>query len=381
MGKLNILSRERSLVVYDLDGLAARLEESFPLAAPLPRFLFARNDWLEGAALKALVLNNSIRLAFNVVLADLSRDLHEIPDSVRPVREQGIGLKSRTIHDMRCYLTRLYIGADDGVFDWDVDWQDGELASAPRTRLDARCYSLGTGYGVVTASCGKEGLFSAFGEYEHHRHVNERSLRRTAARSVRSGWIGRNLLNYGDNASASLYEAKREPRKSPTPPGVRAAEQEAEDTVVTALKETRIRLSQLLWSEDTLPLGLDDVQYAFNSPQVVFVRTYDGMFHSWRWQPPTKKREGRFVYRKNLEPSAERVLRASVSGAGVVVETDERVRLFSSGKWITLYDGPVISVRTFLSSRRFKNLIAITAEEGVWLVSVVDFGSEASAGH
>ena len=60
------------------------------------------------------------------------------------------------------------------------------------------------------------------------------------------------------------------------------------------------------------------------------------------------------------------------SGAGVIVETDFSCHLFSEGSFIPLLDGEALNVRTFTSSKRYRNLMAATVEDGVYLIAIVD---------
>jgi len=56
---------------------------------------------------------------------------------------------------------------------------------------------------------------------------------------------------------------------------------------------------------------------------------------------------------------------------GWVIETDFRAYLWSGGQLVELLDREPMSVRTFEGSKRYRQLIALTVEDGLHLVSVI----------
>jgi hypothetical protein len=61
-----------------------------------------------------------------------------------------------------------------------------------------------------------------------------------------------------------------------------------------------------------------------------------------------------------------------MASGSVIIEADDRVFHLSDNAWHTLLQGEAISVRSFPRSKRFQNIVSITCEEGIHLISAVD---------
>jgi hypothetical protein len=88
----------------------------------------------------------------------------------------------------------------------------------------------------------------------------------------------------------------------------------------------------------------------------------------WHEDRPTEKR----VIVTEYPGVNGRVVSVHGSGTGVVVETDFACHLFVKGGLLPLLEREALSVRTFNSSKRYRNLVAATVEDGVYLVAMVD---------
>lgn len=71
-------------------------------------------------------------------------------------------------------------------------------------------------------------------------------------------------------------------------------------------------------------------------------------------------------------PGVGRILDAKPSALGLVVETMNSVQLFTDDAWLPLLDSPALSVRTFPRSRRYRNLVSVVTEEGLFLIGLFD---------
>jgi hypothetical protein len=75
--------------------------------------------------------------AFTNSVETLSHSLDDAKPFFQESAEYEMKLSSRVVLDMRYY--RLHLGADDGLYDIDVNWHNATLSPTPRKRLDARC--------------------------------------------------------------------------------------------------------------------------------------------------------------------------------------------------------------------------------------------------
>jgi hypothetical protein len=58
------------------------------------------------------------------------------------------------------------------------------------------------------------------------------------------------------------------------------------------------------------------------------------------------------------------------TGVGLILETDDQVLLFANGEFYSVVNSEVLSVRTFIKSRRYKNVVAIAREDGVLITGL-----------
>jgi hypothetical protein len=365
MGWLNCISCDRTLRMYNVERLAERLAEGrLPNVAA---YFFARNDWLRTDQFKALMRDEKVRVAFFRSMdafapsARISVEANTI-DGSRP-----LDMPADLILDLLFYNSRLYLGTEIGMFDADIDWDIGEINSPFRKRHDGKCLTLSGGLGTINASCGSEGLFSAIDDFGTHLPA-KRPLSRTANQSVRSGWLGYLLANYPTNSSVSLFHTSRE-----FAPHVVDFEGRGRGTqIVTGISDTPNEVEEIVRSTlASRGISRDQIQYSFNSSSLIFYHTFESEFLSFHVRE--KGSDLSVTFRRTQKARGSRVLSAqSLAGDSLVIETDDRVFLFSRNHWYTLLPAAALSVRTFPRSKRFQNLICITTEEGIYLLCAID---------
>ena len=128
---------------------------------------------------------------------------------------------------------------------------------------------------------------------------------------------------------------------------------------------------------DQYNVQIESIQFTYNSNSVIFIHTFDGNFYSLGIKTP---KEGRpqLTFRRTYKGSGTRIVSAHSTSVGLVVETDHRVLLFAHHDWFPIHESEAISVRTFPRSRRYRNTIVITTEEGILIAGLFDeaFASE-----
>ena len=92
-----------------------------------------------------------------------------------------------------------------------------------------------------------------------------------------------------------------------------------------------------------------------------------------------KKEEGEpaeIRYTRSHPIKRAEILDMRSSRSGIVVETETAILLFHEGEWHSVHQGEVLTVRTFSRSKRYKNLIVVTTEEGITLSSPAVFETD-----
>jgi len=359
MGYLFALTENKTLRTLSLERMAKHLEAQFPSTGTLPELMFSRNDWLTSSQFKALMKNREVATAFLSILDRFSSDPVELAPSLLDSPELPLDISATVFLDMLLYNRRLYLSTENGLYhiDFDIEPEGPEMTGRAQRRLDARCLSASAKFGTIAASCGDDGLFTILNDFEW---LGSQSItKKLAEKSLRSSWFHYDLMNYSSNASPLLLLSQHERRPSL---GV-----EREKMFISDIGDRQVDFTRLLEND----IQLDDVQYVFNSSNTIFVNTIHGQFFSIGIST-TDQMDPRIRYSRAYSGTRSRMLSASPTRVGLLVETDDEVLLFAGGEWLVIVDSAVLSVRTFMRSKRYQNMSALTLEDGILITSFFD---------
>ena len=365
MGYLLAFTADRQLRIVELEPLTHALHERYPMWRGLLTFAFARNDWLVTSQFHTLMSNDAFADPLRAVIDHFPAEGLEV--DVDPNAEEllGFSVEGDVLLDTLFYASRMYIGTEAGFFDFDVDWQSKQV-SRSRKRLDARCVSASAEFGAVNASCEEEGLFTGYDEFGWSTAADGGQLRHTANRSFRTAWYRTDLVNYDSLTHSSLLKGRTEEVDATYGGASRTRK------LVTELSVERESLDFLLEElSRQKSLESDQIQFVWNSSGAFFVNTFERGFFTIIWSRSEDQAKERVIVTEYPGVTG-RVVSVHRSGAGVIVETDFSCHLFSEGSFISLLDEEALNVRTFSSSKRYRNLMAATVEEGVYLIAIVD---------
>jgi len=197
---------------------------------------------------------------------------------------------------------------------------------------------------------------------------------------LRTGWSGFDVVNYERQAHFSYLENEIVRRKDQRPFRYSEIDESPEKIEIVRMAAKTYSMHEVL---EKVPFQSGDVQYCFNSTTTCFFFLKDGRFVRVNF---AKERRDNVRLRSKIHPmfsAAEEIISQKPSSAvafplGCVVEYFDRVLLFHDNKVVTLEDSPVISVRTFPASRRFRRQICITKEDGIALHAVFPAEDEIS---
>ncbi len=276
-------------------------------------------------------------------------------------REVDLVVDANVVLDLAVYRQHFYLGTDKGLYTASLELS--RSSTSPHMDLerrhDARTLKITARFDTVAVSCGDEGLFGAVRTSEApHAKL---SLRKLEKQSLKSAWLLSSLVNYPSHREWDILPTREE--------GWAGGE---EHWRVADFPETqRFGLSSLLEEirRHSPNFDKDDVQFSFNSDRYIFVHTFDGEFFSLR----LGKRRGvpHVYFHRTYKGTGVRILSAAPLGAGVVIETNNRVFLFARERWFPLVDRDVLSIRTFPTSQKFRNIVSIATDDGLYLVSAI----------
>jgi hypothetical protein len=375
MGQLVAFGDERQPLCLELERFANGLEDRHPAWRGAATAAFARNDWLVSSQLRTLLKSRDTRMGFERTVraaAETPLRLDEAP-GFQDLGGFDAPAESSVLLDTLLYGNRLYLAADSGFYDYLVDWRWKEIVQTQK-RLDLRCVSASAEFGSISVSCEGDGLFTSYDVFGWRGDERDSKPQKTAKRSLRTAWLQQTLVNYESAASATLLRAHVETIESDITP------RPTRRQVLTELRETPQDLTFLLAAlaqEQRVPE--EDVQYVWNSHGSFFVNTYTHGFLTAVVNGAGAAGDADTVGGLSLgdvhvsryDEISERVLSVHPTAVGAVVETDFKVLLFAEGKMTQLLGEEAISVRTFPGSKRFRHLVLITVDSGIYILGLV----------
>jgi len=366
MGRLFILTEKRTILTYDLERLVNTIEQLFG-SLPIPTYMFSRNDWLSNEQSRSLLRNSDMyRALWVTAFQKFSQPFLEVGEGDFFLGEQELDLSDPVILDILIYNRRLYLGATNGFYHVDLIWDEKGPITLEKSqkKIDARCLNTSAKYGTVNASCNEEGLIAFVDDFNWRKQGRGSIKYPLANKSCRTSWLGPNIVNYSDHNRLDLFKSSSE----------QTAEAESEGKVLTAIESKGQDLRYLFEDAQVrYNIPMEEIQFTFNSNTRLFLHTNTGLLHSIQLSSPDNNGIIRLGKDQKSKEPIGRILSINSTKLGPVVETSDRVALVGkNGQVFTLSETGALMVRTFPNSKRFRNLVAITDESGVFLVSLFD---------
>jgi len=362
MGHLVVFSDERDVCMLELQPFTERLEDSYSEWKGIATAAFARNDWLASAQIKNLMCSPDLAALWSSALQRVAPEplAPEIGTALEPLR--GFEIEASVLLDSNLYGGRLYLGADSGLFHFDIDWREHRI-DAYRQRTDARCVDISAAWGTLNASCESAGLLTAYDEFGWASHLAEGgTLEHTADISLRTAWLGHDLVNYADNHQADLLSGTVERVED------QIARTPTRHELITQISDEPLELKFLfaaLENGEAIPPA--EIQFLWNSSRAFFVNTYSHGFFTLIWDKVKNR-----VNARHHGEAPGRVVAVHPFSGGWLIETDFMLLQFTDGELTPLFEQEPLMVRTFTGSKRYRELVAVTAEDGLHLISVID---------
>jgi len=284
------------------------------------------------------------------------------------------------IYDIRLYANRVYLAHRDGVREGRLSFYHNEvrLENSLAQIFDARTVNISARAGNLMFSADNEGLYC--GSLWNDEKTTKISSRSYAQKSLRTGWSSFDVVNYERQAHFSYLKNEIVRRKEKRPFRYSEIDEPPEKIEIVHMAVKTYSMDEVL---EKVQFKSTDVRYCFNSTTACFFFLKDGQFV--RINFAREFHDGARLRSKthDLSFSAGEIISHQPSSAvafplGCVIEYFDRVLLFHDKRVVTLEDSPVISVRTFPTSRRFRRQICITREDGIALHAVFPTADEIS---
>ena len=358
-GMLLAVTSDRRLQVLNFTQIIDDITDDRPEYASLVRMMFTGNHLLSGRKGKGFLGNETVLSTLEQVYETLYERRIEIDAERYVVMSEEPKIEATVVLDTLVYNDRLYIGTSDGCYQQDLHFRarSVEPKGSFTRRIDARCMGISAGFGTLNLSCGNDGLQSFPDEFDWDPKVNpKKEFTELSGRSSRTSWIRTDLMNYPTGSDVELLRGDSSGGHSP-------------NRRIVELTKEQVPLDNVLENvRREQGLTLNDVQFVFNSERAMFFHTFDGHFFGvelkWgRDRAPVAR------LTHSYKGSQARILSTQICGTGLVIETMDRLLIFSSGMWYPLLDEEAVSVRTLQNSSQYKNMVLIVTEAGLHIVS------------
>ena len=280
------------------------------------------------------------------------------------------------IHDIRIYAMRIYLahrhGVDEGYLNFDKK-AILQSVNGLENIFDARTIFISARSGELMFSADNEGLFH--GTLWNEGQKTKVTEKPHASKSLRTGWSGFDILNYDSHSHFSYLKNTTEKAETRT---FRYSQQDEypEKRRIIQIGTLVYDMKDMVYQESYDP---SEISYSYNSRNTCFFILKDGRV-STRNFIKSQKIAARLSSREYSWPIFiemnkdvkidSRPYSAVIFPSGSVIELFNKVLLSHNKKITVLEKKPVISVRTFPTSIRFRRLICISREDGIVLHSV-----------
>jgi hypothetical protein len=372
LGRLFLVQMDGVVSSVSMDELITSVNA--PDISNVLQLAFLRNDWLSNPQGRGIFRIPGLLEKFKQEWV-FAADTEVAIDSKKLNIKKHLLIPDAPIFDIKAYGLKLYFGNRNGLYESQLEADNNEFRTLwqPKKIFDSRTSYISAKSGELMVSSNSDGLFRGnVGLYKEKSKVNERAV---ADKSLRTGWASFDLINYESQNNFVYYVNEvTKPDKNKSPRVPYSANDETSEK--REIKNFGIdKHSQI----DLMPNALRDrtIKYSFNSSNFCFFLTSENSLYRTSL---IKDKNAVHLSRKVAQDDFEelltltgraKIISSSLVPSGTILETVSSVLLTTSGeKPRIIHDHPIYALRTFLTSRRFRNLVLVFHETGATLHSL-----------
>lgn len=374
-GYMFIVLKDGRLVYTPLSRVIHKLINQYPHYENIIRLAFHRNDYFNNATGKLFLGIGELYHTLERVWEKASEEIEFFLDFDIDDFEVISEIPSMPVLDIKMYAMRMYIGCKLGLYEVKLNPEDNKYNLRPgklEKCFDAKVTGLNAKSGKVVISANNEGLFHGNLSNWDKLNVNEAPI---ASKSIRTGWSSYDIINY-DKSNEFEYFVN-ETAKIKQDHIYSKFDETYENTQIVNFGKEKIGMSQLLNRSD---LKKEDIIYCFNSSNSGFFFTKNGEFITINLGKDKEKGIS-FKSRSHTLPlidnnpnlNCKKPISSSIIPLGCIIEYYDKVVLFQRSKAQIIETAPIMSIRTFINSIRYKNLLSITKDSEISIHSIDPF--------
>jgi len=189
--------------------------------------------------------------------------------------------------------------------------------------------------------------------------------------SYRTGWSSTDIVNY--RSSSDFEYLTNVVEKYEDKPLFSKYDERSERKRIVELGEQKYGMRQLFKADI---IDINDIVYAFNGSSSSFVLTKQGLFNMSFVKAQDDIHLSQRVFELSLfdkNRKFEKPISASVVPAGCVIEFYDEVVAVKNNQVIELETEPAYSVRTYMNSFRYRNMVGVTKQDVMTIHSLDPF--------
>lgn len=352
-----------------------QLKDKYPQFRSLLKMSFERNDYFSNDTGKTFLGVNEVMIAliklwdFASENVDFCLDFEDLEEDFCVIDR----LPSFPILDIKMYAMTMFIGCKNGLFESQLNVHDNRYSISPSRlckKFDAKVVGVNASCGSVVISAGQNGLFFGPFDMDEGVSVDEHAVEDV---SFRTSWSSTDVVNY---QSASCFDyLSSQVEKYQEKPLFSKFDERSERKRIIKLNERKYGMENLL---NVGQFSLEDIIYAFNGSSSSFVLTRKGLYNM---NFVKDENDVHLSSRINQLPlfdkkrKFQKPVSASVVPAGCVIEFFDSVVVVRDNQVIELEREPAYSVRSYMSSIRYRNLVSIVKQGALSIHSLNPFAT------
>lgn len=388
-GHIFILLKDGSIGCLNFNKIYHALYLENPYYVEFFRILFQRNDYYKNLQGKNFFGIKEIRDSFEKLWKkiydsfdfnyNVENDLEilaKIPESELPVL------------DIKIYGMKLFVATVKGVYSLDLHSNNKTFIAGSNIKkyFDSKSIYLNAKCGSLAISTNSDGLFYGSINENQVLVVKEREV---SKKSIRTSWVANDIINYETNNCFEYLESETTKNLLLN----YYDNEKKEKNLITQFGVNKISGEKLV---ENLNFDNENIKYAFNSSSTAFFITDQGNFYNSRIIVEKNNVEslledlGISSYNKINETQARfssryyelpklknqkmsRPLSSHIVEKGCILEFMDKVVLFKDGASNIIDRDEVISLRTYPSSLRYKNLLTVIKDNKITIHSFYPF--------
>jgi hypothetical protein len=271
-----------------------------------------------------------------------------------PHAEVSVHTESDALLDMLMYYDRLYLATDGGLFSvlpFDPYRPPTSSLNAIQ-RVSDPCYSAAAGLGAIAASCGPKGLRLVLDDLQWASTAKRTS--KASDESIRAeigyGSVVNHRSRFDNEFLATTVETTR---KGPILVSTRKAYMTSAQDEGTTLIDAAREVEYTFWDQGRL------VVFDNGATLSVSVTASED-------QRQLNRVRNIGVYQHVID----RVISAARVGRYLAVESDESIAFIAGAEARRVETGPIVSMRTYPKSYRYRRLTTATSAKGLWMLGL-----------